>query len=103
MDNNQTPNSVNRLSDLLLKLDAIDFTLVATIIGYVIGIGQSSLAQSSLGNFFEQVGQTLETLGSQNSFLEGDKLTREEHYRRIYEITKRIENIETIINKFKDL
>ena len=62
-------NPIAKLSDMLLTLNAYEFNLVASIIGYIIAEDQTALAQSALGNFFETLGQTLITIGAQNQYL----------------------------------
>ncbi len=53
------------LSDWFSTLNPYEFTFVATIIGGVIAPLLNTSQQNSLGNFFEQLGQTLETISAQ--------------------------------------
>ena len=66
-------NPVAKLSNMLLELNAYEFNLVAMLIGYIIAQDLDAYAQSSMGNFFESLGQVLETIGSQNQYLERNK------------------------------
>ncbi len=69
MDNKAFENFINQdfkgLSDWFSTLNPYEFTFVATIIGGVIAPLLNTSQQNSLGNFFEQIGQTLETISSQ--------------------------------------
>lgn len=69
MDNEAFENFINQdfkgLSDWFSTLNPYEFTFVATIIGGVIAPLLNTSQQNSLGNFFEQIGQTLETISSQ--------------------------------------
>lgn len=69
MNNKAFENFMNQdfksLSDWFSTLNPYEFTFVATIIGGVIAPILNTSQQNSLGNFFEQIGQTLETISSQ--------------------------------------
>lgn len=69
MNNKAFENFINQdfkgLSDWFSNLNPYEFTIVATIIGTAIAPILTTAQQNSLGNFFEQVGQTLETIGAQ--------------------------------------
>lgn len=95
-------NPIAKLSDMLLSLNAYEFNLVASIIGYIIAEDQTALAQSALGNFFETLGQTLITIGAQNQYLNRNQLNPE-IIEELKILTSRIINLEILINKFKDL
>ncbi len=60
-------------SEWLFSLDALEFTLLATIIGYSISPTLTINQQNSLGNFFELVGQIILTFNAQNSTLKSNK------------------------------
>lgn len=98
--NKDTP--ISSLSNLLLELNPYEFNLVAMLVGYLLAQNQSALAQTSLGNFFESLGQVLETIGAQNQFLNQDDpnadLTPE-----LFKLACRIDHIEEILDKFKKL
>jgi len=61
------------LADWIYSLNAYEFTLVATLIGFIIAPSLSINQQNSLGNFFEQIGQTLLTITSQNQTIKHKK------------------------------
>lgn len=98
-------NPVAKLSNMLLELNAYEFNLVAMLIGYIIAQDLDAYAQSSMGNFFESLGQVLETIGSQNQYLERNKRikTNQEITKELYQLSQKIDNIEQIILKFKNL
>ncbi len=103
MSNNQV-NPIAKLSNMLLELNAYEFNLVAMIIGYIIAEDLGSYAQSSMGNFFESVGQVLETIGAQNQYLEQKyDNNSKEIINELYNLARRIDNIDLIIDKFKKL
>lgn len=54
------------LADWIYSLNGYEFTLIATIISFLIAPSLSINQQNSLGNFFEQMGQTLLTIAAQN-------------------------------------
>ena len=98
-------NPVAKLSNMLLELNAYEFNLVAMLIGYIIAQDLDAYAQSSMGNFFESLGQVLETIGSQNQYLERNKgiKTNQEITKELYQLSQKIDNIDQIILKFKNL
>ncbi len=69
MNNKAFENFINQdykaLSDWISNLNPYEFTFVATLIGGVIAPFLNTNQQNSLGNFFEQLGQTLETIAAQ--------------------------------------
>ncbi len=69
MNNNAFDNFINQdfkgLSEWINTLNPYEFTLVATIIGAAICPLLTTPQQNSLGNFFEQLGQTMETISAQ--------------------------------------
>ncbi len=69
MDNKSFENFMNQdfkgFSEWLNTLDPYEFTIIATLIGFAIAPFITTSQQNSLGNFFEQLGQTLETISAQ--------------------------------------
>lgn len=94
-------NPIKSFSDMLLSLNSYEFNLVAMLIGYIIAEDQSPLAQSSLGNFFESVGQVLETIGAQGQYLNQENT--KQIISELKSLTKRIDNLEDLINKMFNL
>lgn len=55
----------NSFSKWLFSLNAYQFTLISTIIGFIISSELSINEQNSLGNFFELLGQVILTINAQ--------------------------------------
>lgn len=56
-------------SNWLFSLNAYEFSLIASIIGFVISPPLTINQQGSLGNFFELLGQVILTINAQNTTL----------------------------------
>lgn len=54
------------LASWIYSLNGYEFTLIATLVAFLISPPLSINEQNSLGNFFEQMGQTLLTIAAQN-------------------------------------
>jgi len=54
------------LASWIYSLNGYEFTLIATLVAFLISPNLSINEQNSLGNFFEQMGQTLLTIAAQN-------------------------------------
>lgn len=69
MDNNEFQKFANQdfcsLSEWLFSLDAYQFSLVATLMGFVISPTLTINQQNSLGNFFQLLGQVILTINAQ--------------------------------------
>lgn len=63
----------NDIAKWLNSLNAYEFTLIATGIAIIIAKGLTINQQNSVGNFFEQIGQTLLTISAQNQTVKHDK------------------------------
>jgi hypothetical protein len=70
MNNDAYSKFVNQdfknLACWIYSLNGYEFTLVATLVAFLIAPPLSINEQNSLGNFFEQMGQTLLTIAAQN-------------------------------------
>lgn len=70
MDENSFDNFMNQdfshLADWIYSLNPYEFTSMATLIALLIAPTLSINQQNSLGNFFEQIGQTFLTIAAQN-------------------------------------
>ncbi len=64
-------NSFSKLSELILKLNPLEFTAISIILGYLLSDGLDSNQVQSIGNFFESIGQTMLTIGMQMQNLQG--------------------------------
>lgn len=61
-------NDHKSLIDIVTSLSPFEFTFLASVVGYTLGIGLNVNQQNALGNWFELVGQILLTLSAQGSF-----------------------------------
>lgn len=61
-------------SKWLFSLNAYEFTLIATILGFLIAPTLTYNQQNSLGNFFELLGQVILTINAQNITLSQAKV-----------------------------
>ena len=59
----------NDLAKWMYSLNAYEFIFIATLVGTLIAGNLTINQQNSLGNFFEQIGQTLLTIGTQNTLI----------------------------------
>ncbi len=70
MDNKAFNDFLNQdfkgLSNWIYSLNPYEFTLIACLVGFGIAPFLTANQQNSMGNFFEQIGQTLLTIGAQN-------------------------------------
>lgn len=90
-----------QLNQLILTLSPYEFTLLSTLLGYIISNGLNSIEVTSLGNFFENLGQTLLTIGSQMAVKSENIITNQNDI--VNELKKKISNIEQIITNLKNL
>ncbi len=100
MDNNAFKKFMNQdfkeLANWIYTLDPYEFTAIATLIGIILAPILSINQQNSLGNFFEQIGQTLLTIGAQSQTVKHkNKQNSSIQYNNI-------DDIENEINKIKD-
>ena len=77
MDKNAYNDFINQdfstLAKWIYNFNGYEFTLVATLIAFLIAPGMSINEQNALGNFFEQMGQTLLTIAAQNQTIKHKK------------------------------
>lgn len=70
MSNDSYKNFINQdfreLANWIYSLNGYEFVIVATLVGVLIATPLSINQQNSLGNFFEQIGQTMLTIAAQN-------------------------------------
>jgi len=98
MDNNSFKDFINQdypgLADWINTLNAYEFTSIATLIGLAISPLLTVNQQNALGNFFEQIGQTMLTIGAQNQNVN--------QYKNAKNKSKANDNISKEINNMKD-
>lgn len=93
-------NPLHKLNEILLTLNPIEFTTLAYLIGIILSQGLNYNEIQSLGNFYEQIGQTLLTIGQQAQTL--NIYAPDETINNCMQTLKnKIGNIESIIAEFK--
>lgn len=101
MSNN---NIFKEIEKSLLNLNAYEFTLFATLIGFLICDGLNYNEQQSLGNFFEMLGQTALTIGAQNQNLDNFDVDNQNNYDSLILLLKnKINNIDNIVAEIKNM
>ena len=71
-------NDFVSLSDWLFSLNPYEFTMIATLIGFIISPQLNLNEQNSLGNFFELLGQVILTINAQASTLEANNTNKKQ-------------------------
>lgn len=92
-----------KLSELLLSLNSYEFCTLAFIIGIILCDGLNYNQQQSLGNFFEQIGQTILTIGAQNENLDNPIQSSPNISDAVELLKGKIGNIEKIISDIKKI
>lgn len=86
----------SKLAKWIYSLNGYEFTLVATLIAFLIAPNMSINEQNSLGNFFEQIGQTLLTIAAQNQ-------TVKHKIKQVSTMSsENLEDLEAEINRIKE-
>ncbi len=100
MDNEAFKKFVNQdflgLSSWIDTLNPYEFSLIASIIGFIIAPPLSANEQNSLGNFFELIGQVLLAIAAQNITVQGANNTNNSQN------SNNNTNLENEINKLKN-
>ncbi len=96
-------NVISKLSILLLELNPIEFTALATILGYIFAEDLNSNQQQSLGSFFQTIGQIIVTIGLQKQNLNSNDIANSNIDDYINIIKKKIGNIDKILSDLKNL
>lgn len=93
---------LTKLNQLITSLNPYEFTLLSVLLGYIFCDGLNPLQIQSLGNFFENLGQTMLTISSQQEVLRQDNSnTNQEDI--IKELKKKISNIDEIVTNLKNI
>lgn len=95
-------NPLIKLNQLLLSLNPFEFTALSVLLGYIFTDGLNLNQIESLGNFFESIGQTMITIGTQMQSLD-DSDSNQDYNQAICILKNKISNIEEIITKIKNL
>ena len=95
-------NAITAISKLILKLNPMELTALAIVIGYLFTEGLDAYQVQSIGNFFELIGQTIITYGTQMENINEDNNNRSIGIEDAILILKnKIGNIEKIITELK--
>jgi len=94
-------NPIINLNKLLLTLNPFEFTALSTILGFIFSNGLNDLEVQSIGNFFESIGQTMITIGTQQQNLANYSTINQAEYISI--LKNKIPDIENIISNIKNL
>lgn len=86
-----------KAANFLHSIDPVEFALLGLLIGLVIGENLDSNEKNTLGNFFEQIGQTLITVATQEFLLNDDNPNNKESNN----YDDRINELERQINELK--
>lgn len=102
MNNNFDYNSFkdmncNNFIDYLLTLNANELSLLAVGLGFLLSANIDANKQSSLGNFFELIGQLLLTISAQNIQLHTYCCNSIDLERKIHMLEKEIERLKRSI------
>lgn len=85
-------NDFKKFSNGLFSLSAIEFNLLATVIGFAITPTLTTNEQNSLGNFFTLIGQILMTANAQNITLSANEV-RKDNFQKGFQTTSLEEEI----------
>lgn len=96
-----TINAITALSKLILKLNPMELTALAIVIGYLFTDGLDAYQVQSIGNFFELVGQTLITYGTQMENIDEENNNSVGIEDAIGILKNKIGNIEKIITELQ--
>ncbi|MDE6660536.1 MAG: hypothetical protein K2J93_01775 [Anaeroplasmataceae bacterium] len=96
-------NPITSLSQLLLTLNPYEFATLAYILAVIISEGLNTNEQSAIGNFYNLIGQGIQTIGAQAQNLDSSPSQSSNVDDAIEALKGKIGNIEEIINKFKSL
>ncbi len=97
-----TNNPLISLNKLLLTLNTYEFATLAYLIGIILCNGLNFNEQQSLGNFFNLLGEVMQTIGSQGQNL--NENSNDYNISDIKELLKnKINNLDELINNFKKL
>ncbi len=96
-------NAITAISKLILKLNPMELTALAIVIGYLFTEGLDAYQVQSIGNFFELIGQTIITYGTQMENINEDNNNNKSIgiEDAILILKNKIGNIEKIITELK--
>ncbi len=95
-------NPITSLNQLLLTLNPLEFATLAYVLGLILSDGLNPNELSSLGNFYNLLGETIQTIGAQAQNLDSTPNTSDVQ-NTVDSLKTKIGNIEEIIQKFKSI
>ena len=95
--NNFQNMNCNSFINYLLTLSANELSLLAVGLGYLLSANTNANQQSSLGNFFELIGQLLLALSAQNIQLQPNYPTRQQLLNEINFLKDEVERLKRTI------
>lgn len=98
-----TKNPITNLSKLLLTLNPFEFATLAYVLGILLSEGLDPNELNSLGNFYNLLGETMQTIGTQGQNIGANDQYQTNVAFSIDTLKNKIENLEEIINKFKNI
>ncbi len=98
-----TKNPITNLSKLLLTLNPFEFATLGYILGILISEGLNANELNSLGNFYNLLGETMQTIGTQAQNLNSQNFQQPNLTASIDSLRNKISNLEEIIDKFKSI
>lgn len=96
-------NPITSLSQILLSLNPYEYATLAYILGILLSEGLNYNEQSSLGNFYNLLGEVIQTIGAQSQNLNSSTQQAPNVDDTIESLKGKIGNIEEIIQKFKSI
>ena len=96
-------NPITSLSQILLSLNPYEYATLAYILGILLSEGLNYNEQSSLGNFYNLLGEVIQTIGAQSQNLDSSTSQAPNMDDTIESLKGKIGNIEEIIQKFKSI
>ncbi|MDE6656730.1 MAG: hypothetical protein K2J85_07050 [Anaeroplasmataceae bacterium] len=96
-------NPITSLSQILLSLNPFEFATLAYILAILISEGLNTNEQSAIGNFYNLIGQGIQTIGAQAQNLDSSTSQAPNVDDAIESLKGKIGNIEEIIQKLKTL
>lgn len=96
-------NPITSFSKLLLTLNPFEFATLGYILGILLSEGLDSNEQSALGNFYNLLGETIQTIGAQAQNLSSPPPDNPDLEDTIASLKNKIGNIEDLIAKFKNI
>ncbi len=96
-------NPIVKINELLLSLSPFELTTFAFLLGILFSEGLNSNQQQALGNFYEQLGQTILTVGGQMQNLNAPVQPNQKIDEMLAFLQRKSAKIEKILDDLKNL